>query len=213
MDSVSAKYTVPTDKTKSWFPIAGMARDGWSTEDEATATCMCGAVQLSFVSFSTVSDFTLLVHLSERCSNTFFCLQPTHGPGFVGSFVCNCADCHKLTASVHATNFTVYDTHLKHLRGRENLKTWGQSYTVFYKEAGKDNTMTNYFCNTCGSLMYRVGASFPGLSILRVGSVDDFSLMETKLRPTMEQFASRRVSWKKPTEGAKQFEDDGLHAQ
>ena len=71
--------------------------------------------------------------------------------------------------------------------------------------------MTNYFCGTCGSLMYRVGANFPGMSILRVGSVDDFSLMETKLRPTMEQFASRRVGWKKPTEGAKQFEDDGLH--
>ena len=35
----------PTDK----FPIAGLARDGWSTSDEATATCFCGAVQLVFV--------------------------------------------------------------------------------------------------------------------------------------------------------------------
>jgi hypothetical protein len=32
------------------FPVAGLARDGWSTEDEATATCFCGAVQLVFVS-------------------------------------------------------------------------------------------------------------------------------------------------------------------
>jgi hypothetical protein len=143
------------------------------------------------------------------CSN----LQPTHGPGFLGSFVCNCADCHKLTASVHATNFTVYDTHLKHLRGQENLKTWGQSKTVFVKEPGKSNTMTNYFCDTCGSLMYRVGAAFPGMSILRVGSVDDFSLHETKLKPTMEQFTKDRVAWKLPTEGAKQFEEDGLHSK
>ncbi|KAL2069937.1 hypothetical protein VTL71DRAFT_14616 [Oculimacula yallundae] len=184
MDSESARYTVPADKTKPWFPVTGLVTDGWSNEDEATATCMCGAVQLSF---------------------------PTHGPGFAGSFICNCTDCHKLTASVHATNFTVYDTHLKHLRGQENLKSWGQSRSIFYKEPGKDNTMTNYFCGTCGSLMYRVGAMFPGMSILRVGSVDDFSLVETKLKPTMEQFTRSRVGWKGATEGAKQFEEDGLH--
>ncbi|KAJ5141220.1 hypothetical protein N7526_002215 [Penicillium atrosanguineum] len=172
------------DKSKPYFPLAGGADDGWSTEDEATATCFCGAVQLSV---------------------------PTHGPGYVGSFVCNCSDCHKLTASVHATNFTVYDTHLKHLRGRDNLKTYSQSRTVFFKTPDQDNTMTNYFCSTCGSLMYRVGAAFPGMSILRVGSVDDFSLHETKLRPTMEQFTKDRVAWKAPTEGTKQFVEDGLH--
>lgn len=63
MDTVSTEFTVPADKTKSWFPIAGIARDGWSNEDEATATCMCGTVQLSFVSLDTVSDATLHVHL------------------------------------------------------------------------------------------------------------------------------------------------------
>jgi hypothetical protein len=41
----------PTDKTKPYFPRAGVATDGWSNEDEATATCFCGAVQLVFVSF------------------------------------------------------------------------------------------------------------------------------------------------------------------
>jgi len=176
--------TAPIDKSKPYFPLASLANDGWSTEDEATATCFCGAVQLSF---------------------------PTHGPGFVASFICNCSYCHKLTASMHATNFTVLDTHLKHLRGRENLKSWGQNVTIFYKTPGKDNTMTNYFCQTCGSLMYRVGAAFPGMSILRVGSVDDFSLHETKLRPTMEQFTKDRVAWKLPTEGTTQFYEDGLH--
>jgi len=32
------------------IPRSGVAKDGWSTEDEATATCYCGAVQLAFVS-------------------------------------------------------------------------------------------------------------------------------------------------------------------
>jgi hypothetical protein len=34
---------------KPYFPLAGASHDGWSEEDRATATCFCGAVQLSFV--------------------------------------------------------------------------------------------------------------------------------------------------------------------
>ncbi|KAJ8099560.1 hypothetical protein POJ06DRAFT_112679 [Lipomyces tetrasporus] len=37
------------DKSKPpYIPLAGCADDGWSKEDEATATCFCGAVQLAF---------------------------------------------------------------------------------------------------------------------------------------------------------------------
>jgi hypothetical protein len=100
-----------------------------------------------------------------------------------------------------ASNFTVLDSHLKHLRGQENLKTFGQKTTI-----GSGKKMTNYFCSTCGTLMYRVGESFPGQSILRIGTVDDFSLMETKLRPRVEQFIESRVDWVKPAEGVKQVE-------
>ena len=38
------------NKSESYIPLASRARDGWSKEDEATATCFCGAVQLAFVS-------------------------------------------------------------------------------------------------------------------------------------------------------------------
>ncbi|KAK5243813.1 hypothetical protein LTR40_012417, partial [Exophiala xenobiotica] len=148
------------DKSKPYFPLAGSANDGWSKEDEATATCFCGAVQLAF---------------------------PTQGPGLVNTFVCNCSDCHKITASMFASNFTVDDKYLKHLRGQDNLKTFGQSRTI---ASGK--MMTNYFCSTCGTLMYRVGAAFPGKSILRIGTVDDFTLHETKLKPQIEQFVKDR---------------------
>lgn len=71
-----------------------------------------------------------------------------------------------------ASNFTVLDSHLTHLRGQEMLKTFGQAKTVHRK-----NTMTNYFCSNCGTLMYRVGSAFPGQSIMRIGTIDDFSLM------------------------------------
>ena len=52
--------------------------------------------------------------------------------------------------------------------------------------------------------MYRVGESWPGMSILRVGTVDDFALHETKLRPQYEQFTTDRVDWKVATEGVEQ---------
>ncbi|MCJ1307660.1 hypothetical protein MMC25_001307 [Agyrium rufum] len=162
------------DKSKPYIPLSGSATDGWSTEDEATATCFCGAVQLAF---------------------------PTQGPGLLVSFICNCSDCRKISASMFASNFAVDDKYLKHLRGQENLTAFGQSKTV---EAG--NKMTNYFCSTCGTLMYRIGVGFPGKSILRIGTIDDFNLAETKLKPTVEQFTKYRPSWLHGAEGVEQHE-------
>ena len=160
------------DKSKPYIPLAGGASDGWSKEDSATATCFCGAVQLSF---------------------------PTQGPGLLSTFVCHCTDCRKITASMFASNFTVDNNYLTHVRGRDNLTAYGQSHTI---ASGK--LMTNYFCKTCGTLMYRVNN--PGRSILRIGTVDDFNLHETKLKPQAEIWVKDRVGWVSAVEGAQQVE-------
>jgi hypothetical protein len=89
-----------------------------------------------------------------------------------------------------ASNFTVLSSHLRHLRGQENLKTFKQKTTV-----GSKQDMTNYFCSTCGGLMYRIGERFEGEVFMRIGTVDDFTLHETKLYPRIEQFTKDRVSW------------------
>ncbi|KAM0331523.1 hypothetical protein ACHAQA_003200 [Verticillium albo-atrum] len=163
-----------SDKSKPYIPVAGLAQDGYSRDGEATATCFCGAVQLAF---------------------------PTEGPGLVNTFLCNCTDCRKIHSSMFGVNFTIADTHLKHIRGRDTLKTFAQSATII-----SSNTMTNYFCSNCGTLMYRVGGLFPGVSILRLGTVDDFNLAETKLKPKIEQFTKDRVSWFPGVVGTRQFE-------
>ncbi|KAJ5611039.1 hypothetical protein N7510_007758 [Penicillium lagena] len=162
------------DKTKPYLPLAGASQDGWSNGQRATATCFCGAVQLSF---------------------------PTSGPGLVDTFLCNCTDCRKITASMFASNFTIDDEYLTHERGRDNLSKYSQS-----KSIGTDNTMTNYFCSTCGSLMYRIGTGFPGKSILRLGTVDDFNLSETQLKPRIEQFVKDRVAWLHGADGVEQVQ-------
>ncbi|KAH7037359.1 Mss4-like protein [Microdochium trichocladiopsis] len=151
------------------FPLAGVTRDGWSTDDRATATCYCGTVQLSF---------------------------PTQGPGLGGRFVCHCHDCRKITASMFASNFTINDEYLVHERGRDKLSTFSQCNSI-----PNNRTMTNYFCSNCGTLMYRVGSGWPGYSILRIGTVDDVSLHETKLRPQVEQFVDCRVGWLQDAKG------------
>ncbi|KDN71234.1 hypothetical protein CSUB01_08444 [Colletotrichum sublineola] len=159
------------DKTSpSYIPLAGVAEDGWSTEDEATATCLCGTVQLAFKK-------ARAGYLNNGPA------QPTQGPGLVNRFLCHCADCRKISSSMFCSNFCVADSHLRHIRGKENLKTFTQSKTI-----ATGNDMTNYFCGTCGTLLYRVSSGRPGLSILRIGTVDDFRLAETKLKPQVEIF-------------------------
>lgn len=43
---------IPSNAIRSGtdLPLSGLTRDGWSTEDEATATCACGKVQMVVVS-------------------------------------------------------------------------------------------------------------------------------------------------------------------
>ena len=47
-----ATSVAAADKSKPYIPLASGADDGYSNEDEATATCFCGTVQLAFVSLA-----------------------------------------------------------------------------------------------------------------------------------------------------------------
>ena len=40
-----------TDNSRALVQLAGLANDGFSEEDEATATRLCGTVELAFVGF------------------------------------------------------------------------------------------------------------------------------------------------------------------
>ncbi len=88
------------------------------------------------------------------------------------------------------SNFTIKDDSLTHVRGENRLTRWAQSKTI-----ASGATMEDSFCSTCGNLMYRRSSRFPGMSILRIGTVDDFGLHATKLAPQFEQFTKTRVEW------------------
>ena len=57
--------------------------------------------------------------------------------------------------------------------------------------------------------MYRVSSGWKGKSVLRVGTIDDFHLHESKIKPRVEQYVKDRVAWLGGAEGVKQVE--GAH--
>ncbi|EGY21959.1 hypothetical protein VD0002_g8444 [Verticillium dahliae] len=168
---------VATDpKTPGPFiPLASLAQDGWSNDDEATATCLCGTVQFAFS--------TQEKHILNR-------------------FVCHCADCRKLSSSMFCSAFSVPEEAVRFLRGKENVKVFQHHQTT---ASGK--AMSNYFCATCGNLMYRTSAMQEGFYIIRLGVVDDFRLAETKLRPNMEVYIGTKVDWVPQLENMAQIGD------
>lgn len=96
----------------------------------------------------------------------------------------------KITASMFASNFIVNDSAVTYVRGKDKLTKFAQDKTI-----ASGNTMENFFCSKCGTLMWRASSGYPGKSIMRIGTIDDFKLHETKLKPRVEQYAKDRVSW------------------
>ncbi|KAI5367370.1 Putative CENP-V/GFA domain, Mss4-like superfamily protein [Septoria linicola] len=156
-------------------PLSTQGAHGENDKKTATATCFCGEVQLEF---------------------------PTEGPDLIDTFVCNCTDDRKITASMFASNFIVANAGVKHLRGEDKLTRYAQSKTI---KTGFE--MANYFCSVCGTLMYRASSGISGVKVLRIGTVDDYTLHETKLKPRVEQFTKDRVSWFTGGVGLEQHEE------
>ena len=71
------------------------------------------------------------------------------------------------------------------------------------KTGDSGNTITSHFCGDCGSTMWRDGLGFPGLKIIKMGTLDDVDAL-AKANPTVELYAPRRVDWVTEIPGAAQ---------
>jgi hypothetical protein len=103
-----------------------------------------------------------------------------------------------------ATNFTSLDTHTRFTRGEDNLTVFSQNKTT-----ATGGTMSNSFCKTCGTLMFRAGSVAPGTKFMRGGIIDDHRLHDTMLRPGVEIFSEHRAGWVKPVDGVEQAKGMG----
>ena len=83
------------------------------------------------------------------------------------------------------------------------FKVTSGSPKTISKKADGGNTITNHFCGDCGSTLFRDGASFPGMKVVKAGVMDDVDALD-QAKPAVELFAPERVSWVQEIPGAEQ---------
>lgn len=108
--------------------------------------------------------------------------------------LCHCLDCRKIGGSTYSTNIAVPE---------DGFEITSGTPKTYSKTADGGNTIISHFCGDCGSTMWRDGASFPGLKIIKVGVLDDIHALE-EAKPAVELYTPSRVNWVPAIPGAEQ---------
>ncbi|KAF1957201.1 hypothetical protein CC80DRAFT_492004 [Byssothecium circinans] len=108
--------------------------------------------------------------------------------------LCHCADCRKQSGSTYSTNAIYKESDLKVTKGTPKEHA---------TKADSGNIIASHFCANCGSTLWRDGASFPGLKVVKIGTLDDPKALGDA-KPQAELYAGGRVPWVAPVEGAAQ---------
>jgi hypothetical protein len=108
--------------------------------------------------------------------------------------LCHCNDCKKITGSTYSTNFIVPG---------EGFSTSGNLKSIGKKGADTGNTVTSHFCPECGTTLFRDGATFGENKVVKVGVLDDTSLLNNA-KPGVELYTPLRPQWVAAISGAGQ---------
>jgi hypothetical protein len=114
---------------------------------------------------------------------------------------CHCIDCRKFSGSTNTNNMLV--------GVKEGCKVISGQLKTYTKTVESGNTMTSYFCDNCGSTLYRKTSLSDDVAAVMIGCVDGLETIEQR-KPQQELFTRYRPSWMKPIEGAGQAEDSWL---
>jgi|SRR5579862_3353021 len=110
-------------------------------------------------------------------------------PAFTG--VCHCTSCQKQSGGAFNIVVAVPQAALSMTGTTKSYAARGDS--------GNDNV--SKFCPNCGSVILSEPAVMPGVSILRVGTLDDTSW----IKPSMEIYCDSKQSWVELGGGLKSF--------
>lgn len=111
------------------------------------------------------------------------------------SAVCYCTHCQKATGSAYSINICIPS---------DGFSIKGDSLSVYVDKADSGKDLCRYFCSVCGSPMYTEADTLPGLSIAKVGTLDDPSTFT----PTANIFCESKMDWLKQDNEAPDF--DGM---
>jgi hypothetical protein len=103
----------------------------------------------------------------------------TAEPMMVGH--CYCIDCRKSSGTTHCTHALVPDAAFS-LTGE--IRTYD-------RPADSGSMISRSFCPTCGSAILSHNSTMPGMTFIRVSSLDDPGSIE----PQMTVYASRAPAW------------------
>lgn len=93
-------------------------------------------------------------------------------------------------------NILIPSNRLKITAGAGSVKQYTETH-----ESGQK--LTIHFCAECGCGIYKTHEAFGDSVIILAGTLDDPDALET-CKPEAELYATHRVSWVKPVEGAEQ---------
>ncbi len=106
---------------------------------------------------------------------------------------CYCEDCRKASSTGHSAVMAVPAVGFS-ITGEEN------SYA---KPGGSGQTITRYFCPTCGSGTHSAPESLPGVYFVRASTLDN----PEAFKPGMSIYAARAPSWDRPPAGFPTFDE------
>lgn len=110
------------------------------------------------------------------CGQVRYTIDAEAGP----SRLCWCRDCQRLAAN--GTVNVVFPTAAIHTVG---------PVAAFDKTADSGNRVTRRFCGTCGTQLFSDSTGRPGLTVVRVGTLDDPSTV----KPTANIWTSSAPTW------------------
>jgi len=103
-------------------------------------------------------------------------------PAFVA--ICHCKDCQRQTGAAHSIVVGVPADQIE-ISGAESLR----EYVTVGEDHGTD--VHRRFCSNCGSPVYTENGGFPGVLILKGGTLDDPSWLE----PQVEVWGRSAQPW------------------
>ncbi|WYZ36539.1 hypothetical protein EsH8_II_000045 [Colletotrichum jinshuiense] len=116
----------------------------------------------------------------------------------IATALCHCFDCRKTSGSGFAINWVIPRDQLT-ITGESKLK----EYTT---KALSGSPVTNHFCGSCGTTLWRDGAATQGICYLKAGILDDAAAVDSR-KPAAEIFTTRRITWLHSIEGAFQKQE------
>jgi len=94
-------------------------------------------------------------------------------------FNCHCEDCRRATGSVFGTNLFVPEA---------EVQIFGK-VSSYSHTSDSGSTMTKYFCNNCGSLLFGKNSSRINILSIRAGTVDQLDF----IKPSVNVFMDSKV--------------------